>query len=193
MCDTTVTGSDTGTSEKPKFSLLACFLETIFPKISQLVDIGGPYEGYSVVIQGDNAGPHQDATFKNTVTNYCLSKGWFWIPQAPQMPYSNNLDLAVFPSMSKRHTQLISGYSNRSVAKSDDIYDAASRVWQCLPSAIIAQGYVLAFRICKKIIEMKGDNSFLSGSQFHLDVRNDFLQTNKGVSPLKKGRHEREH
>ena len=112
MCNTTVTRSDAGTSEKPKFSLLACFLETIFPKISQLVDVGGPYEGYSVVIQGNNAGRHQDVTFKTNVTNYCNSKGWFWIPQAPQMPYSNNLDLAVFLSMSKRHTELILGYLN---------------------------------------------------------------------------------
>ena len=30
MCDTTVTGSNSGTSDKPKFSLLACFMDTIF-------------------------------------------------------------------------------------------------------------------------------------------------------------------
>ena len=117
---------------------------------------------------------------------WCESKGWYWEPQAPQMPYSNNLDLAVFPSMSKRHTQILSAYS-RSIAKSDNIYQAVKQVWDKLPSSVIAQGYVLAYRICKKAITTKGDNSFLSGGDFHLDVRKDFMDTDRGVSPSKKG------
>ena len=185
MCDTTVTGSDSGTSERPKFSLLACFMETIFPKVLRMVAEDGEYPGFSVVIQGDNAGPHQDSVFKTTVKTYCESKGWYWEPQAPQMPYSNNLDLAVFPSMSKRHTRILSAYS-RSVAKSDNIYQAVKQVWDKLPSSVIAQGYVLAYRICKKVIATKGDNSFLSGGDFHLDVRKDFMDTDRGVSPSKK-------
>ncbi|KAG7350194.1 hypothetical protein IV203_009554 [Nitzschia inconspicua] len=32
--------------------------------------------------------------------------------QAPQMPHANDLDLAIFPSMSHRHSSLISEYSN---------------------------------------------------------------------------------
>ena len=43
MCDTTLTGSDSGTSERPKFSLLACFMVTIFPKLEQIIAEDGDY------------------------------------------------------------------------------------------------------------------------------------------------------
>jgi hypothetical protein len=46
LIDCNVTGSDEGTSTKPKFSLLALFRDQIFPKIEQLVARGGAYEGY---------------------------------------------------------------------------------------------------------------------------------------------------
>ena len=46
MCDTTVTGSDSGTSERRKFSLLACFMETIFPKVLRMVAEDGEFPGF---------------------------------------------------------------------------------------------------------------------------------------------------
>ena len=63
LVETTVTGSSCGTSSDPKFSLLACFKTSIFPKIERITGPGGAYEGYLPVIQGDNAGPHQDGEF----------------------------------------------------------------------------------------------------------------------------------
>lgn len=104
LVDCNITGSNEGTSSEPKFSLQNLFHTFIFPKIEDLVKIGGQYEGYMPVFQGDNAGPHQDKEYTNYATNYCNKKGWKWRPQAPQMPHSNNLDLSVFPCMSKRHT-----------------------------------------------------------------------------------------
>ena len=89
------------------------------------VSEGGLYEGYVPVIQGDNAGPHQDATYLKYVTDYCNEHGWKWEPQAPQMPYVNNLDLSVFPMMSKRHSNLLGEYSN-GVAPNDEIWKRAS-------------------------------------------------------------------
>ena len=95
--DCAVTGSSPGTPSDPKCPLLPIFQNIIFPRIESMVGPGGKYEGYTPVFQGDNAGPHQDATYVNTVKQYCNDRGWYWEPQAPQMPHMNVLDLSVFP------------------------------------------------------------------------------------------------
>ena len=96
------------------------------------------------------------------------------------MPYLNNLDLAVFPAMSKKHTWLITN-SRNTIAKTDTIFDAAVEVWKELPSADIARSYVLAYRLASKVIKEKGDNRFLAGGNFHSDVRRDFIATKTGI------------
>jgi hypothetical protein len=58
MIDCNVTGANDGTPENLKFALLSLFRDVVFPKIQALVGPGGDYEGYTTVIQGDNAGPH---------------------------------------------------------------------------------------------------------------------------------------
>ena len=60
MVDVNVTGSDEGTSKNPKFSLLVVFRDIILPKLKALTMEGGDYEGFTPIIQGDNAGPHQN-------------------------------------------------------------------------------------------------------------------------------------
>jgi hypothetical protein len=63
MVDCNVTGSDAETSDKPKF-LLKDFLTLFFPHLVEIVGPCGEYEGYVPIIQGNNAGPHQDKTLK---------------------------------------------------------------------------------------------------------------------------------
>ena len=155
--------------------LMALSRDFIFPKILALIAVGGLYEGYLPVIQGDNAGPHTDATFMNYVMKYCEDNGWKWELQAPQMPH-----LAVFPAMSKRHSTLLQDYSN-SCAPSAEIWKAAESVWSNLESAEIARGFLLAYRIAKKVIDNKGTNTFLQKREFHSDVRKDFADSTKGV------------
>jgi len=77
------------------------------------------------VIQGDNFGPHTDRAFKEYVTTYCIEKGWKWEPQAPQMPHANNLDLAVFPAMSKKHSATLAKHDGNNMAPNDEIWDTA--------------------------------------------------------------------
>jgi hypothetical protein len=88
------------------------------------VELGGQYEGYIPVIQGDNAGPHTDAKFQEFVKAYCEEqKSWMWELQEPQMPHANNLDLAVFPAMSKQHGTVLSQYgSSRMMPPTDEIW-----------------------------------------------------------------------
>ena len=121
-----------------------------------------------------------DSTFTTFVNNYCTENNMKWEPQAPQMPHANNLDLAVFPAMSKRHSALLKEYSNK-CAPRDEIWDAAKRVWEDLNSASIARGFILANRITKKVIEYGGRNTFLQESTFHSAVREDFADTRHGV------------
>jgi hypothetical protein len=51
LIDCNVTGSDEGTSNNPKFSLLALFRDQVFPKIAELVGPSGAYTGYLPVFQ----------------------------------------------------------------------------------------------------------------------------------------------
>ena len=181
LVDCNVTGSDEGTSNNPKFSLMALFRDQVFPKIAELVSPGGTYCGYLPVIQGDNAGPHVDGAFHTSVKAFCDSNGWKWEPQAPQMPHINNLDLAVFPMMSKRHSSLLKMYSNLQ-APHEEIWKTAREVWCNLGSAEIARGYILAYRIAAKVIKSGGENTFLRQQDFHSGVRSDFYDTPKGVA-----------
>ena len=162
------------------------FTDHIFPKIEQLVGPGGKYEGYTPIIQGDNAGPHQDATFLNLVKQHCAQKGWHWEPQAAQMPDMNVLDLSVFPSMSRRHIQKCREVGGLKVLSQDEIWDNALAVWNALPNSKIGSAYVQAFRIADKVIKAKGDNKFLgSGGQgIHCGVRDDFKETAGGLARI---------
>ena len=82
---------------------------------------GGPFEGFAPVIQGGNAGPHQDAKCYNYVVNFCKAKQWLWETKGPQMPHMNELGLAVFPAVSRRHIHLIWSPRGMPVAKEDEI------------------------------------------------------------------------
>jgi len=99
------------------------------------------------------------------------------------MPHMNNLDLAVFPAMSKRHTTMLRE-SLKSCAKPDAIWNAARQVWNDLPSSSIARGFILAYRVAGKVIENNGGNKFLHDNSFHAGVRSDFYNTDTGVKPV---------
>jgi hypothetical protein len=102
--------------------------------------------------------------------DYCESKGWRWEPQAPQMPHMNNLDLAVFPKMSKDHSSLLQNYSNK-MPPAHEIWISAQAVWRSMDSACIARGFILAYRIAQKVIDNASTNTFLQTQDFHSGVR----------------------
>jgi len=169
-----VTGSHHGTSDNPKFCLLDLFWDHIFPCVDALVRAGGEYPNYIPVFHGDNARPHQDSQ----------TKGWHWEPQAPQMPHMNNLDLAVFPTMSKQHSALLRQNSNK-MALAEEIWEKCESVWKQLASSTIARGFVLAYRLAPKVIKHKGTNEFLCNTDFHCNVQDDYYNTPKGIRKKK--------
>ncbi len=146
-----------------------------------IVAAGSQFEGYGVVIQGDNAGPHTNAEYVAFCNETCDEQGWHWELQAAQMLHMNNLlDLAVFPKMSKIHGSLLRLHSNTSV-KPDAIWTVAQQTWSNLPSCDIARGFILAFCIANEEIKNKGSNSFLADKDFHQNVRDDFYDMAEGV------------
>ena len=183
MVDCNVTGSDVGTSDKPNLLLKDFYEHLLFPRLAELVGSNGKYEGYIPIIQVDNAGPHQDRALVNFCKQYCKSQGWTCQQQAPQMPHINKIDLAVFPSMSQRHVDLLWLRNGNGMADPDKVWEAAKEVWDDLPSASIAQGFILAFRCAEKIVRNKGSNSFLHGKDgsLHSNVRRDFCETANGI------------
>jgi hypothetical protein len=179
--DTTVTGSNEWTSDDPKFALVRYFRECVFKQIAALVAPGGVFEGYTPVIQGDQAGPHEEEGFKRFVAQVCNEKGWLWEPQAPQMPHLNVDDLAVFPAMSKRHSDETRKYTG-SVASKEVIWNAAAKVWAELPACLIARGFILAWRLAEVVIQKGGENTFLGTKEMHRGVSADFNDTQNGVT-----------
>ena len=53
------------------------FEECLFLVTEKLVCDGGTFEGFDTVIQGDNAGPHQDAKFYKYAVNLCKAKQFY--------------------------------------------------------------------------------------------------------------------
>ena len=74
--------------------------------IENLVCYAGPFEGFAPVINGDNAGPHQDAKLYRYVVNSCKEK-YMRETQGHQMPHMNVLDLTVFTETLIRHSHFI--------------------------------------------------------------------------------------
>jgi hypothetical protein len=85
--------------------------------------------------------------------------------QAPQGPYTNVLDLQVFPAMSKRHSELLQVFSNTEADK-DRIWKIALEIWSTM------------------IIETKGDTDWLKNGAPHCNVRRDYADTERGVKRI---------
>ena len=103
--------------------------------------------------------------------------------QAPQGPYTNVLDLQVFPAMSKKHSELLQIFSNTQ-ADTERIWKIAIEIWKGITSAMIARAFLLAYRIMKKIILTKGDTEWLKHGTPHCNVRRDFFDCDKGVMKI---------
>ena len=103
--------------------------------------------------------------------------------QAPQGPYTNVLDLQVFPAMSKRHSELLQVFSNTEADK-ERIWKIALEIWKTMTSSMVARAFLLAYRIMGRIIEYKGDTDWLKNGAPHCNVRRDFVDTDRGIKKI---------
>ena len=128
-------------------------------------------------------GPHKEGGFHAWLTCEFERRGWKLELQAPQGPYTNVLDLQVFPAMSKKHSELLQVYSNTE-ADIDRIWNIAYEIWNGMTSSMVARAFLLAFRIMGKIIETKGDTDWLKNGAPHCHVRRDYVDTDRGVKKV---------
>ena len=180
LIDCNITGSDPGTPTDPKFPLQKLWEHTLFHCIENLVCPGGPCEGAQVVFQEDNAGPHCEGTYRVWMLEEFAKRNWKIELQAPQGPYTNVLDLYLFPGMSHRHSEIVQLY-NSTEASIERTWKSVLDVWKTTSSAEVARSFVLAYRIMRLIIEQNGNNAWLSEGTPHCNVRQDYVDTHKGI------------
>ncbi len=103
-------------------------------------------------------------------------------PLFPRLgPYTNVLDLSLFPSMSHRHSAQLQLYNNTE-ASLEKIWKKVETVWNETSSSEVARAFVLAYRVMEVIIAENGNNSFLAHSTPHCNVRRDFIDTPNGIT-----------
>ncbi len=128
-------------------------------------------------------GPHKEGGFTEWLKSEFEKRGWHLELQAPQGPYTNVLDLQVFPAMSKKHSELLQIFSNTQ-ADTERIWTIALEIWQKITSAMIARAFILAYRIMGKLITTKGDTDWLKNGSAHCQVRRDYYDTDRGVKRI---------
>jgi len=160
VIDCNVTGTGTGTPSNPKFALKGLWEDCLLPQLDAMVALGGPCAGAIVCHQDqeDNAGPHKEGQFHQWLAAEFGKRQWQLELQAPQGPYTNVLDLQLFPAMSKRHSVLLRQYSDAEASK-DKKWRVAQQVWDNCSSAMVCRAFIHAFRIMRLIMEEKGNNS----------------------------------
>jgi hypothetical protein len=175
LMDCNATGTDTGTPSNPKFALKGLWEGCLLPQLDALVAENGPCAGAAVCHQEDNAGPHKEGNFHSWLEAEFKKRN-------PKGPYTNVLDLQLFPLMSKRHSTLLQLYSDAEASK-DKTWRVAKQVWDNCSSAMVCRAFIHAFRIMRKIVEDEGNNSWLATGAPHCNVRNDFFDTNDDIKP----------
>ena len=98
----------------------------------------------------------------------------------PADPYTNVLDLYLFPSMSHRHSEQLQLY-NKTDACLEKTWETVQDVWTMTSSAEVARSFVLAFRVMRLIIEENGYNEWLVSGTPHCHVRRDYFDTPRGI------------
>ena len=188
MVDANVTGAAEGSAKAPKFTMLRYFKEHLLPALLAATSKGGKYDGYDVVLQGDNAGPHTEQKFQKFL-NETVGIGeyaHFSIHnQAAHMPHSNVLDDCVFPSMSKKQQLFAAKETGMKTLSKNEIAKYSQEAWDDLSSSTIARSFIQVYRTLGQVIKEEGDTQFLAQGGFHYGVRNDFVDTPTGIRPRK--------
>jgi hypothetical protein len=173
-----ITGSNEGTSKKPKYSLLRFFLDVEIPKLERLAARIESTNGRRAIIryQMDGAGPHRDSTLLRVLTEAFDKRGWMIKFQPSNSPHTNIKDMCVFPTLSKQVTAL-QGLSKKSlVLEGKELFRLAKQAWDELPLLTIARSYAGHHQIVNAIAQSKGGDDFLrEKGGLHCGIRQAFV------------------
>ena len=168
MKDCEVTGKSSGTTDKPKFSLLAFWKTHLLPKLEALA------RKYGCVMrfQWDGAGPHTEEELVAWLQAEFGKRGWMFVFQPSQSPETNIHDFFIFPAMSKRMDRQTGGTT---LLRVPQIAEAAFRVFQTMDPAPLHRSWAAHHALVSELLADKGSNEFLrDSSRFHWGVRRAF-------------------
>ncbi len=182
------------------------------PSIKALIAPGGPCAGAAVVFQKTTPGRTRNKNTRNGCRqrfrkwagklNYRRHRVRFTIYIYETLfyahvycllyfcctgPYTNVLDLYLFPSMSHRHSSMLQ-ICNNTKANKEQTWKTVQTVWKDTSSSEVTRSFVLTYRVMvmKLIIEENGNNSWLAHGTPHCNVRNDYVNTMTGIKPKQK-------
>ena len=144
-------------------SLKRLWKEEITPLLKNLVGPTGKFSGYTIIFQEDGAGPHQNSQYLNYMNTLFEKENWILLPQPPQSPCTNRLDLYVFPMLSKRVSKNWRQYhpsGHTHIMSTTEINAAVVEEWEKMKEVEIAKAAQVQYTVNKKIIECKGGNNF---------------------------------
>ena len=164
-----LTGSSNGTEKDPKMSLLEQYQEVIMPALREKVvnkyNNGGTRK-VCLYFQEDNAGYHNDKTYKAGKMELFDSEGHLIFNQPPQSPSANVHDFTIFPMMSKRISREQALTYGSRVMKGEQLNKAVIKVWKdmsALPA--ISRGFAGHHQVVCAMLAHDGDNNYLNESK----------------------------
>jgi hypothetical protein len=89
---------------------------------------------------------------------------------------SNALDLAIFPGMSKRHSETLQNLSNTATTQ-EVIWKVVDEVWGRTSSSDVARAFIQAYRVMGTTIAEGGNNHWLQNGGPHFNLRRDYVDT----------------
>ena len=158
------------------------FEKDVFPRLKEVTG-GGTYDGYTVVIQGDQAGFPQRGRFREIYAVVLLRDGMVFRATIDAVAPFKQFGPSCFPSVVEEDIPLAEQNGLR-LLRPQEIWETSLQTWAALPSCKIARALVLAYRLAKKVVEEGGDNNFLRGKGskgLHSGISKDFYDTNTGI------------
>ena len=161
-----ITGSNEGTADKPKCSLLKIYKDEILPAIDEKV-INVLNENGSqkvcVIKQEDSTGPHQDRTYCNEMAEEFARREWLIFNQPSQSPVTNVHDACIFPMMSKEVSKEQAVSFRSTLLRNEQLHQTVMKVWNNKSHRYaMSKAFAAHPQLVSAILEHKGDNNYLS-------------------------------
>ena len=161
-----ITGSNKGTPQKPKCSLLKMYKEEIIPaledKVVSALDMNGTRK-ICIVKQEDSAGAHQDAKYRSEMNEEFERREWLLFNQPSQLPVTNVHDACIFPMLSKEVSKEQAVNFSSTMLRTEQLHATVQKVWNNNNHRhAMAKAFAAHPQIVCAIIEHEGDNNYLT-------------------------------
>lgn len=185
----------TGCSTKPKkigslprISLYDEYKNKIIPALEEKVvnmynkNSDGMRRNVVIVLQEDNAGPHNSKKYNRQMDILFEEKGWVRFNQPPQSPVTNVHDAAIFPMLSKLVSRIQAVMFGGRLLVGDELRTAVDKAYFDKNNLVaMSRAFAANHQIVSAILHYKGDNGYLKekgGLTF--GIRKTFIVNKEG-------------